>query len=183
VPPEHPPEETSLVFKDDGNLAGKFFKPATDSRGVNDHLAIMERTGKILELILSGRKTIESRWTARKITPYENIIPGETLYFKNAGSNSCTPVIARATVDDVIFYGNLSREKMAGVIRQYGRRLCMSMKKDFQEIRSKRYCTMVFLKDAERLARPFLIDKAGYGGMGAAWITLPDIREIMRKAA
>ncbi|MBI1972386.1 ASCH domain-containing protein, partial [Candidatus Woesearchaeota archaeon] len=43
-----------------------------------DHLAILKK--KWLEKILSGEKTIESRWYKQKITPYQKIAKGDTAY-------------------------------------------------------------------------------------------------------
>ena len=146
---------------------------------MSDHLAIMERTGRILEQVISGEKTIESRWTMRRIVPYENIAPGETVYFKNSGSNAINNVVARATVGGVLFY-EVNQAKIKELLRQYGKRLCMTNADDFEEIKGKRYCSLIFLKDVERLKRPFTIDKAGHGGTGSAWITLPDIRALRR---
>ena len=50
-----------------------------------DHLAILAKKRNLLPKIISGEKTIESRWYKFKKTPYNNISIGDTVYFKDSG--------------------------------------------------------------------------------------------------
>ena len=62
------------------------------------HVAIMRRSWGLLEKILSGEKTIESRWYMQKSEPWESIDAGDIIYFKNSGA----PVTLSASVDKVL---------------------------------------------------------------------------------
>ncbi len=135
-----------------------------------DHLAILSK-GKLLAKILSGEKTIESRWYRSRKAPYMGIAEGDSVYFKESGS----PVTARAKVSKVLFFRDLDDNKIKGILHDYGRRICVPM--SFASgLSGKKFCTLVFLGDVEAVG-PFNIDKAGYGLM-AAWITVDDISSI-----
>jgi ASC-1-like (ASCH) protein len=47
-----------------------------------DHLAILSKEKNFLGRILSGEKTIESRWYRNRKPPFKTIAPGDTVYFK-----------------------------------------------------------------------------------------------------
>ena len=66
-----------------------------------EHLAILDQKRKLLGKIISGEKTIESRWYKAKVTPWDRIKAGETVYFKESGE----PVRVKATVSEALqFY-------------------------------------------------------------------------------
>jgi ASC-1-like (ASCH) protein len=48
-----------------------------------EHLMIVKK--KYFNLIISGKKTIETRWSKNKITPYEKVKIGETILIKESG--------------------------------------------------------------------------------------------------
>ena len=137
-----------------------------------DHVAIMEKTGTILEWVIARDKTVETRWTIHRKTPYNNIHAGDTIYFKNAGK----PVIAKARVKDALFFSGLDRDLIQDILSKYGRQAKMSFREDYESVKDKNYCTLVFLQDVVRVSQ-FSIDKRGFG-IGSAWITLPDIKKI-----
>jgi ASC-1-like (ASCH) protein len=57
---------------------------------------------------LEGKKTIESRFYLSKYVPWDKVNKGDTIWFKNSGE----PVIAKATVANVLQYENLTNEKI-----------------------------------------------------------------------
>ena len=57
-----------------------------------DHVATMRKSWEFLPKILSGEKTIESRWLKNKSVPWGRVCIGDTIYFKNTGE----PVTAKA---------------------------------------------------------------------------------------
>ena len=73
-----------------------------------DHLAILSKEGKFLDKILSGEKSIESRWYKFKKTPYETIAAGDVIYFKESGES----VTAKSQVSGVLFFDQLNEEKI-----------------------------------------------------------------------
>ena len=55
-----------------------------------DHVAILRkakvsRGDNLLQDILDGTKTIESRWYVNKISPWDKIKSGDTVYLKEFG--------------------------------------------------------------------------------------------------
>ena len=138
-----------------------------------DHVAILDTKRKLLAKIISGEKTIESRWYKFKKTPYQNIAIGDVVYFKESGK----PVSVRSKVAKTIFIDKLSPEKINYILNQYASQLGVSLSYA-EHCAGKNFCTLIFLKQVEPI-EPFHIDKKGYGAM-AAWITLEDIKKIKR---
>src|SRR3989344_1569690 len=81
-----------------------------------EHLAIMKKSWKLTEKILTGQKKIESRWYLSKYPPWNNIKPGETIYFKDSGE----PVTIKATVSKVLQFDSLNPNKVREIIKEYG---------------------------------------------------------------
>ena len=136
-----------------------------------DHLAILSKKGKLLAKILSGEKTIESRWYKSKKTPYQNITAGDVVYFKESGA----PVTVKAKVSKVLFFKGLHENKIKKLLEEYGAWLGVSVLY-LEKIKDKKFCTLVFLEKVERI-KPFEINKKGFGLM-AAWITVDKIEKI-----
>jgi ASC-1-like (ASCH) protein len=142
-----------------------------------DHVAIMKKSWGLTEKILTGQKNIESRWYLSKRAPWGIVKPGDKVYFKNSGE----PVKIVADVDRVLQFANLSPQKVREILREYGEMDGIApedSEKFFGLFKDKRYCMLVFLKDAKQV-EPFDIDKRGFGMM-SAWVTLDDVRKIKK---
>ena len=136
-----------------------------------DHIAILQK--EWLPKILAGEKTIESRWYKQKRTPYQNIHPGETIYFKETGK----PVTAKATVQKALFFDALTEEKLREILQIYGKQINMTLDV-IPGLLDKKYSILVMLKEVESI-QPFTINKKGFGNM-AAWITVKNIENIRK---
>ena len=136
-----------------------------------NHLAILSKKRKLLAKILSGEKTIESRWYKFRRTPYRNISPGDTIYFKESGE----PVTAKVHVSKVLFFDDLNKDKIRQILIKYGKQIGIPLS-NAPKYAGKNYCTLISLKDVEQI-RPFRIDKSGFGLM-AAWITVKNINSL-----
>jgi len=77
-----------------------------------DHLAILSKERDMLSRIISGEKTIESRWYRNRRPPFKTITPGDTVYFKESGGS----VVVKATVNQVMFFDDLDQKKIAGIM-------------------------------------------------------------------
>lgn len=130
-----------------------------------DHVAIMKKTLGFLPKILSGEKTIESRWYQTKRAPWGKIKVGNTVYFKNSGEL----VTARATVSRVLQFENLTPKKTAAILKEYGPQIGLSKIGE-----PKKYCILVFLENPQSV-KPIEVDKTGFGSM-SAWLTGPSRR-------
>src|SRR4030042_3685103 len=132
-----------------------------------DHIAILK--DKIfLEKILSGEKLIESRWYNRRVQPWDNLYPNDTIYFKLSGK----PVTAKADVGRILQFGDLNPFRVHEIFLSHYKNL----DDDYDEVKNKKYCILVFLKNPGRV-EPFDIDKKGYG-TGVAWLYVNNINEV-----
>lgn len=139
------------------------------------HVAIMKKARGLIPKILSGEKTIESRWYESRIAPWDRIDPGDTIYFKNAGE----PIILKTSVVSVVQGIDLSEEEIRSLLSQYGSAIGIpeeDISNFFEKVKSKRYIILIFLGKPE-LVPSFQIQKKGFGLM-TAWLTLPDIDSI-----
>lgn len=123
-----------------------------------DHVAIMKKSLGFLPKIVSGEKTIETRFYNSKRTPWNKIQAGDRVFFKNTGES----VTVTATVSKVLFN---PKDLIA-----YQPETCLTT------FPSKKYAILIFLKDIKQI-KPFAITKKGFGAM-ASWITVPDIVKI-----
>lgn len=142
-----------------------------------DHVVIMTKKWGLIPKILSGHKTLESRWYLHKALPWDKIEVGDTVYFKNAGE----AIIARAEVSGVEQFENLTAEKVASLLIKYGKNDGLGIESGefdfyYERFKQKKYCLIIHLKNAETI-EPFQIDKSGFGAM-SAWITVANINKI-----
>jgi len=139
-----------------------------------DHVAIMKKSWGFLPKILSGEKTIESRWYLSKRTPWNRVSKGDSLYFKNSGELIKT----KGLVSKVIQFENLNPNKIKSILNKYGKRGLGidNIPKFYKLIKHKKYCILIFVKSPKTI-KPFSIDKKGFGAM-TAWITVEDIKTV-----
>jgi ASC-1-like (ASCH) protein len=131
----------------------------------------MKKSWSLLPKILSGEKTIESRWYKTKRAPWGRIFPEDTIYFKNSGE----PIMVKAAVEkveEICIDSGFRRNDIPT-------KICAP--KGFEKlIADKKYCILIYLKNPRKI-KPFEINKKGFGAM-AAWITLPT-RRLFRSLA
>ena len=143
-----------------------------------DHVAIMKKSWGLLPKIISGQKTIESRWYQSRRPPWDSIKSGEAVYFKDTGN----PVTVRCAVDRVLQFSDLTPVKVWEILHRYGREAGIDdsdIRKYFEIFKDKRYCLLIFLRNPKKIS-PFQIDKKGFGAM-AAWISVRGIEAIRVK--
>ncbi|MDD3679285.1 MAG: hypothetical protein PHX72_00260 [Candidatus Shapirobacteria bacterium] len=138
------------------------------------HIAIMRRSWGLTKKILSGEKTVETRWYMNKYKPWDQVSKGDIIYFKDSGG----PVTVKAKVSGVKQYTNLDekgREKIFNKYSQQDLGVSEVMSEIKAYIKNKRYCIIIHLKSPKKVT-PFNINKDGYGAM-ASWLIVDDIRE------
>lgn len=136
-----------------------------------EHIAILSKKEKFLNKILDRTKTIESRWYVNKRTPYKNISKGDTIYFKESGE----PVTVKCKVEKVLFIDIQDEEDIISIINEFGGQIGID-KGYIAKLRNKRYCTLIFIKEVEKI-KPFEINKKGFGNM-SAWIIVESVEKI-----
>ena len=138
-----------------------------------DHVAILKPSWHLLEKILDGRKTIESRWYVSRYPPWNRINAGDTVYFKNAGC----PVSLKANVQKVLQFSDLTPEKIRDLYTVHGKEIgAENIDSSIARNAHKKYCILVFLELAVAV-EPFQINKKGFG-ISAAWLVVKNIDSI-----
>lgn len=140
-----------------------------------DHVAIMRKDWKLIDKILSGEKTIESRWYKNRIAPWDRIKKGDKVYFKNSGEK----VTAKAGVSDVLQFNLDSIIDTQRIVETYGRNIALVNSDYTNWHKKKNYCILIFLKNPQPV-KPFSINKSGFGA-SAAWMIVGDIETIKIK--
>ncbi|MDP1696056.1 MAG: hypothetical protein Q8L29_04025 [archaeon] len=133
-----------------------------------EHLAILSKTNNLLSKILSGEKTIESRWYKHKKAPFGTLSKGDIIYFKESGAQ----VTARASVKDFEVYENLSPDEIKSILSRYSAQLGVDISY-YDNIKDKTLCMLIFLQDVEKIP-PFNVKKS----YGTAWISLDSINKL-----
>lgn len=107
------------------------------------HLAIFK--GEVGEWILQGKKTIESRFSQKKIAPFGLISTRDLVYIKPSGKD----IIGQFRVKKVIFYDGLSFEDIKVIKRDYGKVLAMD-NSYWQRKKDSKYGTLIFIGESTR---------------------------------
>ncbi len=139
------------------------------------HIAIMKKSWRLLPKIVSGEKTIESRWYKNRSAPWDRISDSDIIYFKDSGE----PVTVKAKVSKVLQFADLTEEKVEEILKKYGCEIGMNA--DVETVSwcaKRRYCILVFLKDPQ-LIEPVEIDKTGFGN-ACAWMIADNIESVKK---
>src|SRR2546425_598520 len=137
------------------------------------HVAIMKKSWGLIPKIISGEKTVESRWYKAKRTPWDKARAGDAVFFKNAGE----PVMARAKISKVLQLEVKGLGDARRIIKEYGRRLRLVESDPKKWDTLPKYCILIFLSNPRAVKPVFNIDKRGFG-TGAAWISVENIGRI-----
>ncbi len=128
------------------------------------HLAILKQPW--LDLILEGKKTIESRFTKIRCAPYGRINTGDVVYLKESGG----PVKGQFTVSKVETYTDLTCEMLLDINRRYHRHIFVDPQ--FQGFWEKwsaaKYATLIHVDNVIAYQNPFPFQKKD----ARAWIVL-----------
>lgn len=133
------------------------------------HLAIFKGDGA--ELILLGKKTIESRFSRRKDPPFGVISKGDLVYIKPSGKD----VIGQFKVKKVVFYDGLEPEDIEAIRKKYGKGVALDGGY-WNSKANSRYLTVIFIGDSSRfITSPIKIPKKDLRG----WVVLPAAGRIL----
>lgn len=131
-------------------------------QGMKKHLAIFKGLGG--ELILTGEKTIETRFSRAKIAPFGQISSGDLVYIKPAGKD----IIGQFRVKKVISFENLDLNDLNDLRKKYGEQIAMD--EDYWKGKEKtKVATLIFIGDSSRfITSPVKIPKKDLRG----WVVL-----------
>ncbi|MHC4573489.1 MAG: ASCH domain-containing protein [Planctomycetota bacterium] len=128
----------------------------------NCHLVILKKP--YLEAILTGRKSIESRFTMTKRAYFGRALPGDKLFLKASSG----PVCGRATVAAVKNFENLTPKKIAELRKLYNHDIGGS-EAIWRSKANCRFGMLVWLKEVEPV-KPVRIHKRDW----RAWVVLTE---------
>lgn len=126
----------------------------------NYHLAILKKP--YLDMILSGRKTVETRLTRTRCAPFGQITAGDKVFLKVSSG----PVCATAIVTAVEEFENLSQNKVKQLKRKYNH-LIRGDEVYWQSKADSKFAVLVWLSDVQTI-EPTKIDKKDW----RAWVVL-----------
>ena len=124
------------------------------------HIAILRNP--FFNMVLSGEKTIESRWSIHKVAPFNKVSVGDEILLKLTGG----PVTARAWVK-VVKYFNLTPKLVEEIRIKYGKLIGTDKFEDWEGTLNKKYCTLIWLSKVEKIP-PLSVPRSN----GAGWIVL-----------
>ena len=126
------------------------------------HLAIFKGEGA--DLILTGKKTIESRFSQRRDPPFGQVASGDLVYIKPSGKE----IIGQFRVKKVIFFDGLELGDIGEIKEKYGIELAVDETYWSNKTYAK-YATLIFIGDSSRfITSPVKIPKKDLRG----WVVL-----------
>lgn len=111
------------------------------------HVAIFN--GSAAEDILSGKKTIESRFSVSKIVPFGIVSAGDIVYIKPTGA----PIIGQFKVGKVIIYDGLTKVDVLEIKKMYGAKIAAD-DRYWENKADSKYGTLIFISQSNRFLTP-----------------------------
>jgi hypothetical protein len=132
------------------------------------HLAILTKKGA--QRILSGQKTVETRFSKRKIDPFGKVNVGDTVYLKESGKKD---VVGQFIVKKIISFESLDQQDWDFIKTHYGQALSLgdpqSDETFFKSHESANFGTIIFIGEVEQLiTSPITFKKRDLRG----WVVL-----------
>lgn len=131
------------------------------------HLAIMRRS--TIEAILTGRKSIETRFTKFRIVPFGVVERGDLIFMKPPGGE----IVGQFRVKKVISFEGIDKDDIKRIFDDYGDRIQTGNSGEDmryqQDKQNASYGTLIFIADSERfITSPIKIQKRDL----RAWVVL-----------
>ncbi len=127
------------------------------------HLAIF--TGSVAQDILEGRKTIESRFSLKKIPPFGVIEVGDLVFIKPSGKKD---VLGQFRVKKVISYEGLEVKDIEEISKRYEKEI-LADETFWQQHSEAKYGSLIFIGEVQSfLTSPVKFEKKDLRG----WVVL-----------
>lgn len=129
--------EECLKLGAGGELTAEVLNKIQD-RQCGIHIAIFVEP--YIELVFSGEKTIESRFSMNQIAPFGKISEGDIVFVKRSGGDVEGYFIAKS----VLFFSNLKPSRHIELEGLYGKKICTHVDSNFWADRQQaRFLTLV----------------------------------------
>lgn len=97
------------------------------------------------QMVVEGRKRIESRLTAQARPPFGQVTPGDAVYIKRSGG----PFVARAEASRVLMADRLTPEAVDQLAKRYNKWIGGTDEYWQAKRKSTRYATLVWLRNVQ----------------------------------
>lgn len=124
------------------------------------HIAILRQP--FFDMVLCGKKTIESRWSMHKVAPYGKVSACDVILLKETGKD----VTAIAAVKKVEYY-ELTPSIVENIRVQFGKQIGTDKFEDWQSTLHKKYCSLIWFGDVKKIP-PIKVKRSN----GAGWIVV-----------
>ncbi len=142
------------------NDTGKNKLNGQNNRGI--HLAIFSEP--FLSLLLSGKKTIESRFSLNKNGPFEKVCSGDIVFVKKTGG----PILGYFYVSKVLFFNKPNSQVFKSIKEKYHVGICSNADQTFWEQRKNvNYVSLMYVSNLNKI-QPFIINKKDR----TAWVVI-----------
>lgn len=131
------------------------------------HLAIFNP--QAIAQIFKGKKTIETRFSMRRIAPFGLISRGDLVYIKPPGQE----IVGQFTGKKVIFFEGLEQKDWEFIKKEYGQKMSFGSKKEdqkfFKSKQKAQFGTLIFIDKIEQfITSPIKVSKKDLRG----WVVL-----------
>lgn len=112
-----------------------------------------------IELILSGKKTVDIKLYFTRIAPYNKLHPNDLVYIKESGG----PVVGSFQISNVAFYEIHQPPQILRILEGIQSEVGLDDSADtlrmYAKTKSARYVTVFGIKNPYKLSPPILINK------------------------
>ena len=116
------------------------------------HLAIFDK--EAVELIFSGKKKIEGRFSQIKIPPYAKVAAGDAVIMKISGEK----IVGQFLVDRVVYFDHPTLGEIEEIKKKYGK--AMALPAAFWHSHERiNYLTLMFIKSVNKFIIPPQVTK------------------------
>ncbi len=129
--------------------------------GLTIHLGVFIEP--YLQLILDGKKTLESRFSVNRTAPYRQVRDGDILLLKRSGG----PIVGICRITHAWFH-TLDPQTWDSLQTQYAQALCISSPAFWQEKKKANYATLMKVRHVRPIAPAISFVKSDRRG----WLAL-----------
>lgn len=127
------------------------------------HIAIFRQP--FFDMVLSGEKTIESRWSMKKVAPFNKVQIGDELLLKQTSHD----VIATAKVKDVKYF-ELTQDIAEEIKSKWNKEIGIYKFDNWDNYKNKKYCTLIWLDNVKQ-TQPIKVKRSN----GSGWIVVKGV--------